>query len=253
MGAIQTSEEDGYTRVTLDRPAKKNALTPGMLEELRETLNRLRGEIDMIVLTGAGDAFSAGADLAAFQEMDGDEAEHVSRTAGQVTRMLSRGPYATIAAINGACLGGGHELALACDIRVAATDAVLGQPEVAVGLTPGFGATARLPRLIGGSRARELLLTGKTVGAEEAERIGLVHRVADDAVAAAEDVVEDLNGVSPLAYRRTKQLLWETGGAPMHTAVEAEQDVFGEMFGSHDTAEGIAAFLEKREPDFTGE
>lgn len=253
MGTVQVGEEAGYTRITLDRPAKKNALTLGMLEELHETLTGLRDETDAVVLTGAGDAFSAGADIAAFKEMDGADAETLSETAGKVTRLLAHGPYATVAAINGACLGGGHELALACDLRVAATDAVLGQPEVTVGLIPGFGATARLPRLIGGSRAKELLLTGKTVNAEEAERIGLVHRVADDAVTAAEAIVDDLTGVSPLAYRRTKQLLRKTGNEPLQKAMEAERDVFVGMFGSHDTEEGIAAFLKGREPEFTGD
>ncbi len=250
---LSVDHDDGITTITLDRPDSRNALSPQMLDDLRLALKDTVQDTDSrgVVLTGNGDAFSAGADLSALQGMDEGDARALSEQAEAVTRRLERSRLVTAAAIDGPCLGGGHELALACDFRVATADATFGQPEVRLGLIPGFGGAARLARLVGLARAKSLVLTGHTIGAEEASRIGLVDEVVDDAIEAAHAVVTDtVEATSPTAYRHAKRVLARTFNHDLQEAVKHERDEFSALFGSADAEEGIAAFLEGRDPAF---
>ncbi len=244
--------------VTLNRPDALNAITKDMLVELQTAVNDLeeREDLRAVVLTGAGRGFCAGADLHEMRDIDADEAEYRSDMAEEITAFLEKTGKMTVAAIHGPCIGGGNELALACDFRIATDDAVFGQPEVHVGLIPGFGATARLPRIVGWAQAKRLLLTGEKIDAAEAEDIGLVDHVVPETNDIREEAVtfarKTMDGQSPLAYELTKRLLHGTRDLPLKDALSKERAYFGKIFGSHDQQEGVAAFIEKRDPEFTG-
>lgn len=252
-----TYEED-IAVLTLDRPDALNALTGDMLAGIYGALEEVAAADDVraVILHGAGDGFCAGADLAELKELSPEEARKHSGTAEAITTLLETTGTITVAAIHGPCLGGGHELALACDFRVAMEDAVLGQPEPQVGLIPGFGATVRLARLLGTARAKSLLLRGKKLSGIEAYDLGLVDALAEpgtDIVAAAKEFIEPvMQSTSPAAYKATKQVLHDTDGMPLSDALETERQHFSRLFGTHDQQEGIAAFLENRDPEFTG-
>lgn len=256
---VRVEKNEEIATVTLNRPDALNAISKDLLIALRTALDDLSSDDDLraIVLNGAGRGFCSGADLHEMQDIDADEAEYRSDIAEEITVTLETTGKMTVAAIHGPCIGGGNELALACDFRIAREDALFGQPEVHVGLIPGFGATARLPRLIGWTQAKRLLLTGEKIGADEAADIGLVDHVVPENTDVQEEAAtfarKTMEGQSPLSYELTKRILYETRDMSLTDALSKERAYFGKIFGSHDQQEGVEAFLEKRDPDFTGE
>ncbi len=233
-----------------------NALDLPTLTELRDRLRELADDdgVRVVILTGAGErAFAAGADIKYMSGLGVEEARAWGALGHEAGRLLETMPKPAIAAVNGLALGGGCELALACDIRYAATAAKLGQPEINLGLVPGWGGTQRLARVCGPGVAKELVFTGRAVDAEEALRIGLVSAVHDPVLEKARETAELLSSKSPLALRIAKQLVNRSLGRDYESGLDAEADAFGELFSSEDAKEGLSAFVEKREPHFTGQ
>ena len=254
---IQLAREDAVAVLTIDRPEAMNALDVGTLEELRDRLTELREDegVGAIVLTGAGDrAFAAGADIKYMSGLSVDEAKEWGGLGHEVGQLLETAPKATIAAVNGFALGGGCELALACDIRYASATAKLGQPEVNLGIFPGWGGTQRLARVCGLGVAKDLILTGRVVEADEALRIGLVNAVFDPG-ALLEQTLETARLIAskgPLAVAAAKAAINDSLQGDHVENLQSEADRFGELFSSHDAKEGMTAFVEKRAPHFTG-
>ncbi|WP_456448152.1 enoyl-CoA hydratase/isomerase family protein [Oceanithermus sp.] len=247
---------EGIAWVTFARPGALNALAADVLREIAEVTEVIAEdpEVKVAVFTGEGKAFVAGADISEINALKDVFIGREFALAGQeVMNHIAALPVPTIAAINGYALGGGLELALACDLRVAAKQAKLGLPEVGLGLIPGFGGTQRLPRLVGVGRAFDLILTGRHVPAEEALALGLVNRVADDAVAAARELAGQIMKNSPVALALAKEAVARGADVPLPEALEIEADLFGMTVTTHDMREGTAAFLEKRAPEFRGE
>ncbi|MDX1648314.1 MAG: enoyl-CoA hydratase-related protein [Myxococcota bacterium] len=246
--------------LTLDRPDALNALSRELLEALRARVGEAAcaaagGEIGAVVVTGGGRAFAAGADIAQMRAMSPLEGEAFSRLGHEVLDALERLPVPVIAAVNGFALGGGCELACACDWIYAARRARFGQPEVNLGLVPGFGGTTRLLRKVGPGWARELVLTGEPVGTDVGQRIGLVNRVFEDPEALLEGALEagaTAARKGPVAVAQAKRLLREGADADARVAASLEQSAFGLVFASRDREEGMDAFLEKRDPEFRG-
>jgi enoyl-CoA hydratase len=252
---IRVDREDAVAIVTVDRQDALNALDVATLTELRDRLRELAADDDVrvVILTGAGEkAFVAGADIKYMSGLDVDEAKAWGALGHEAGRLLETMPAPTIAAVNGFALGGGCELALACDIRYAATNAKLGQPEVNLGIIPGWGGTQRLARVCGLGVAKELIFTGRVVDAEEALRIGLVNAVHDPVLEKARETAALLASKSPIALRLMKELANRALGGDHAANLEAEGDTFGELFSSEDAREGLTAFVEKREPVFRG-
>jgi len=232
-----------------------NALDRPTLEELRARLEELAGdeEARVVVLTGSGEkAFVAGADIKYMSGLDVAEARAWGELGHDCARLLETMPKPTIAAINGFALGGGCELALACDLRYAASAAKLGQPEINLGIIPGWGGTQRLARVCGLGFAKELILTGRVVGAEEAEQRGLVNGVHDPALERARAVAEVLAAKGPLALAAAKRATNTALQGDHVENLEQEAAEFGALFDSADAKEGMTAFSEKREPRFSG-
>jgi enoyl-CoA hydratase len=252
---IDVAREHAVALVIIDRQEALNALDVATLTELRDCLRDLGedDEVRVVILTGAGEkAFVAGADIKYMSGLGVDEAKEWGALGHEAGRLLETMPKPTIAAINGFALGGGCELALACDIRYASTNAKLGQPEVNLGIIPGWGGTQRLARVCGLGVAKELIFTGRTVAAEEALRIGLVNGVDDPVLEKAREVAQLLASKSPIALRVMKELANRSLGGDHTANLAAEADGFGELFSSADAKEGMTAFVEKREPRFTG-
>jgi enoyl-CoA hydratase len=241
--------------VVVDRADSMNALDVATLTELCERLLELRddGDVRVVVLTGAGErAFIAGADIKAMSEMDVEQAKAWGQLGHDAGRLLEAMPKPTIAAINGFALGGGCELALACDIRYASTSAKIGQPEINLGIIPGWGGTQRLARVCGLGFAKELILTGRIVDADEALQRGLVSGVHDPVLDKAHETAQLLASKSPLALAAAKTALNDALQGGHVENLEHEADQFGELFSSADAKEGLSAFIEKREPKFVG-
>jgi enoyl-CoA hydratase len=252
---IRFEAADGIGTLTVDRQPALNALNPPTLREMLRCLRDVRreGVLRALVLTGAGEkAFVAGADIKYMSELDVERAKEWGALGHEAGRLLETMPKPTIAAINGFALGGGCELALACDLRYASSNAKLGQPEVNLGIIPGWGGTQRLARVCGLGVAKELIFTGRTVAAEEALGIGLVNGVHDPVVDRAREVAQLLASKSPIALRVMKELANRSLGGSHPENLAAEADSFGEIFSSADATEGMTAFVEKRTPRFTG-
>jgi enoyl-CoA hydratase len=252
---IRVDREDAVAVVTVDRPDALNALDVSTLTELRDRLRELAANDDVrvLVLTGAGEkAFVAGADIKYMSGLDVAQAKDWGALGHEAGRLLETMPKPTIAAVNGFALGGGCELALACDIRYASSGAKLGQPEVNLGIIPGWGGTQRLARVCGLGVAKELIFTGRLVGAEEALRIGLVNGVHDPVLDKAWETATLLASKSPIALRLMKELANRALGGDHARNLDAEGEMFGELFSSDDAKEGMTAFVEKREPVFKG-
>ncbi|TVR90956.1 MAG: enoyl-CoA hydratase [Trueperaceae bacterium] len=247
---------DGHVAiVTIEREDALNALNAELLLELATAFDLIEGDADVraLVITGAGRAFVAGADLQAFADVrDGFAGREAALTGQDVMNTLAALPIPTVAAINGFALGGGLELALACDLRVAAAGAKLGLPEVTRGLIPGYGGTQRLQRLIGLARATDLVLTGRMVAADEALALGLVSRVADDAAEAALALAQQCARNAPVALGLAKEALMRGVDVTLPQGLEIEADLFGLAVTTDDAKEGIASFFEKRDPDYRG-
>jgi enoyl-CoA hydratase/carnithine racemase len=245
-------------RLTLVNPPL-NLVTQELLEELGAALDVLAsaspGDVRAVVVAGTGErAFSAGSHVGEFEAQRGPSGRVRHELESGVARRLAELPMPTIAAVEGNALGGGLELALCCDLRVAGDGARLGLPEVRLAVTPGAGGTQRLPRVVGPARARELILTGRVLTAAEAERIGLVNEVvpAGAAVARATAIAEEIARRGPLAIREAKRLIGLATEVDIDTGLAAELDASERIFASDDMREGARSFLEKREPDYRG-
>ena len=254
---MAVEREEGVAVVTIERPEALNALNAEILQALRDRLRELSAdaEVRVVVLTGAGDrAFAAGADIKELQAKGVDEARAWGELGHEVCRLLETMPKPTIAAVNGLALGGGCELALACDLRYAAEGARIGQPEVNIGVMPGWGGTQRLARVVGLGVAKELVLTGRPMAAEEALQRGLVSAVhpADALLERTLEVARGLAAKAPLALAAAKESLDRSLQGDLGTALAEEAAAFGRLFGSEDQREGMTAFVEKREPRFSG-
>jgi enoyl-CoA hydratase len=252
---IRVDREDAVAVVTVDRQEALNALDVETLTELRDRLRDLADDdaVRVVILTGAGEkAFVAGADIKYMSGLGVEQANAWGALGHEAGRLLETMPKPTIAAVNGFALGGGCELALACDIRYAASTARLGQPEVNLGIIPGWGGTQRLARVCGLGVAKELIFTGRTVDAAEALRIGLVNDVQDPVLDKARETAALLATKSPVALGLMKDLANRALGGDHAENLRAEGDTFGELFASDDAKEGLTAFVEKREPVFRG-
>ena len=241
--------------MTVDRAEAMNALDRPTLEELLARLLELRDdpEARVVVLTGAGDkAFVAGADIKYMSGLGVGEATEWGELGHQAGQLLETMPKPTIAAINGFALGGGCELALACDLRYASSSAKLGQPEINLGIIPGWGGTQRLARVCGLGFAKELILTGRIVDAEEALARGLVNGVHDPVLDKALETARLLASKSPVALAAAKRAVNHVLQGDHVKNLQREADEFGGLFGSEDAKEGLTAFAEKREPAFKG-
>ena len=260
MGFVSTEQDGAVAIVTIDHPPV-NALSAPLLEELEDEIDRLDGDesVRAIVLRGAGErAFVAGADISEFPSLREAASEAQERGSARGIQKLgarmdaARKPF--VAAIHGFCLGGGLELAMCCDIRVASEDAQLGQPEIKLGLIPGGGGTQRLPRLVGLGRALLLNLTGDFIDARTAYEWGLVERVVPRAELheAALGIARTIAARSPVSVAILRELARTTRDLPLEEGLRREADGFRRCLESEDGAEGVTAFLEKREPQFTG-
>jgi enoyl-CoA hydratase len=252
---IRVDREEAVAVLTVDRTEALNALDIATLTELRDRLREAAADngVRALVLTGAGEkAFVAGADIKYMSGLDVAQAKAWGALGHEAGRLLETMPKPTIAAVNGFALGGGCELALACDLRYASSGAKLGQPEVNLGIIPGWGGTQRLARVCGLGVAKDLIFTGRSVDADEALRIGLVNGVHDPVLDKAREVAALLAAKSPIALRVMKELANRALGGDHAANLAAEGDSFGELFSSEDAKEGMTAFAEKREPVFRG-
>ena len=234
-----------------------NLFTGALVLELRDTLDRLKRADDVraVVVSGRGErAFSAGSHVGEFEDQAGEAGRERHKLDQDVWRQLADLPMPTIAAIEGHCLGGGLELALCCDIRIASETAKLGLPEVLLAVIPGSGGTQRLPRVVGATRAKELILTGRRLMAAEAEAIGLVNRVvpAGRAVAVADEIGAEIASAGPVAVREAKQLIDTALERDIADGLEAEFEASERIFATEDMVEGARAFFEKRDPVYRG-
>jgi enoyl-CoA hydratase len=248
---------DGIARVTINRPDKLNALNAIVIAELGDAVTRIETDsaIRGVIVTGAGTkAFVAGADITELTEQGVTGGQKRALVGQQVFRRLERCGKPVIAAVNGFALGGGCELAMACHLRIASETTRFGQPEVKLGIAPGYGGTVRLPRLVGRARALELLLTGDMIDAEEARRIGLVNRVvpADRLIEEAEALLRTILGNGPLAIRACLEAVDMGADMTVDQALLLEAGYFGLLSATDDMREGTKAFIEKRKPAFKG-
>ena len=250
---VERDTERGVATITLDVPGKFNRVSMNARDELRGVFEELDRDdaIRFVVLAGAGEAFTAGGDIPGFLQ---PSAWDVSRLADNVAAP-ERCTKPVLAALRGYCLGVGLELALACDFRIASDDAQLGFPEVTIGMIPGSGGTQRLARLVGLGRAKDIVMRGRRIGAEEALALGLVTEVvpADELEAAAARLVDELSRHSPLALAMAKRVLNQAYEGPLSQGLELEGLAYGLLQQSHDFREGVEAFSEKRKPEFRGE
>ena len=251
-------KEEGILWVTLNRPHRLNAVTLEMADELSHALDEAEADKDVrcVVMIGAGDrAFSVGADVTMFAGMTPVAAIDGSMKGQDLTRKIESLSKPVIAAINGFCLGGGLELAVACDFRIAAEHAELGQPEIRLGVLPGWGGTQRLARTIGLAKAKELIMLGDRIPAQEALRIGLVHKVVpmqklkEESKSLAKKFVDG----PPIALKLAKHSLNFGTQVPFDIGLKIESEAFGILSATKDVIEGVSAFMEKRKPEFKGE
>lgn len=257
MSTVLVEKTEHVATLIINRPEKLNALNKDVLRDLSHALHELATDtsIRCAIMTGAGDkAFVAGADIGAMAELTADEARHFATMGQRILGHIEQSHFPVIAAVNGFALGGGCELALACDFIYASDKAKLGQPEVNLGVIPGFGGTQRLARRVGIGRARELCYTADVLGAEEALRIGLVNAVVPHAelMTKVREVAAKIASKGPLAVAQAKRALLRGADVPLPVACELEAQAFGALFGSADQREGMAAFLGKRTAAFKG-
>jgi enoyl-CoA hydratase len=250
-------KREGEAEIVLNRPHVLNAIGKEMLLELKSAIreSQLDEKVRVLVIRGAGErAFSVGADVKEMVEMNSLEAREFSRLGKSVMDDLENLGKPVLAAVNGLALGGGCELAMACDIVIASENARFGQPEINVGIIPGWGGTQQLPRLAGCKKARELIFTGDTIDAREAERIGLVNRVvpAESLDGAVNETVRKLLGKSPIALMLAKEVMAQGRKADLPSGLSYETSVFSLCFSTEDGKEGMRALVEKRKPEFKG-
>jgi len=254
---ILYEKRDGIATITINRPQAMNAMNAETIPEILSGLEDAEKDenVRVVVITGAGEkAFCAGLDLKPMRDINVIKAVETSRLGQKLTLAIEELGKPVIAAINGYALGGGLELAMACDIRIASEKARVGQPEVNVGLIPGWGGTQRLPRLVGKGIAKELIFTGKMIDAKTAERIGLVNMVVppERLKSAVEELAKEIMSKSPIAIKLVKELINNSIETDQSTGLIHEAEAFGILSSTEDYREGISAFLEKRKPEYKG-
>ena len=250
MEYIVYEQKGAYAVITISREKALNALNSQVLDELDKTLDGVNlDEVRCLILTGAGSkSFVAGADIGEMSTLTKAEGEAFGKKGNDVFRKLETFPIPVIAAVNGFALGGGCEITMSCDIRICSDNAVFGQPEVGLGITPGFGGTQRLARLVGPGMAKQMIYTARNIKADEALRIGLVNAVytQEELMGAAEKMAAGIAKNAPIAVRNCKKAINDGLDADMDEAIVIEEKLFGDCFESYDQKEGMAAFLEKR-------
>jgi len=258
METLLCDVRDETAYITLNRPQVLNALNAEVYQELGQVLKSVYSDrtVRVVIITGAGDrAFAAGADIGTLQGLAVQEARSFAREAKRAVDMIADLPQPVIAAVNGLALGGGCELAMACDMRIASTRARFGQPEINLAIIPGGGGTQRLPRLVGVTRAKQMIFTGAVITAEEALSIGLVNEVVEpeELLPAAERMAATLRRKGPISLALAKAALNRALDLPMNTGLDYEIECFSECFGTRDQKEGMAAFVDKRLAEFRGQ
>lgn len=251
---VQLKQEANIAIAVINRPEALNALNSQVLDDFKKMLDFVEKEktIQALIITGEGRSFVAGADIGQQRDLDVESGRDWGRLGSALFRRLELLPIPTLAAINGFALGGGCELALACDIRIAGEKAKLGQPEVGLGITPGFSGTQRLSRLVGPAKAKELIFTGKIISAAEAERIGLVNKVTEGDCLLAEtiEMAKAITKNAPLAVKYAKVAIDRGLDVDIDSGIAIENELFALCFATLDQKEGMTAFLEKRPADF---
>lgn len=247
-------KEGNICLLSINRPSALNALTTEVLKELRGAIEVVENDQDIYVLiiTGEGKAFVAGADIVEMKDKNAEEARTFAKLGIEVFRKLELMEKPVIAAINGFALGGGCELAMSCDIRIAGEKAKFGQPEVGLGITPGFAGTQRLSRLVGMAKAKELIFTTDIINAQEAEKIGLVNKVVsqEELLDIAIEMAKKIASKGQIAVRYSKAAINRGLETDIETGMAIERDLFGLCFATEDQKEGMNAFVEKRSPQF---
>lgn len=249
-------KEENIAVLYLNRPQALNALNDELLGEITLAVDEIArdDEVKVLIITGAGKAFAAGADIKSMQTLNAIEGRKLGKLGQDTFMAIDKLEKPVIAAINGFALGGGCEIAMAADIRLASHKAKFGQPEVGLGITPGFGGTQRLPRLVGEGIAKELILTGSMINAEEAYRIGLVNHVypEEELMAEAKKLAVKIAANAPVAVSLSKVAINKGAQADINTAMDIEADLFGMCFSTEDQKIGMTAFLNKEKPEFAG-
>ena len=252
MSFVNCEVQGAVAVLTIDRPKALNALNPEVLADLKAAFEGIdQNAVRCVVLTGAGDkSFVAGADIGSMSTMTKAEGEAFGKLGNDIFLMIESFPLPVIAAVNGFALGGGCELAMSCDIRICSDNAMFGQPEVGLGITPGFGGTQRLPRLVGMGMAKQMLYTARNIDANEALRIGLVNAVYPqaDLMEAAVKMANTIAKNAPIAVRGCKKAVNDGMQVSIDKAVEIEEKIFGGCFETHDQVEGMACFLSREKP-----
>jgi len=256
LDTVKLEITDRIAVITINRPEKRNALSREVRNDLYQKLQEVdsRKNVGAAIITGAGEAFVAGADIASMKDYTVEDARKAASHGSRIFLFIEEMKFPVIAAINGWALGGGCELALACDIRISSDDAMFGQTEVRIGIIPGYGANVRLPRLIGAGKAKELIYTGRIIDAAEAQRIGLVNSVVSKEIL-MDEAMKLAGRISkgPASITLAKQAINKAFDLEMGDALELSSRLYGDVYNTHDSKEGINAFLEKRKPEFTGE
>ena len=252
---IRTSIKKSIGYLNIDRPESLNAMNDEALDEFISKTNDLISEpkVRVIIISGSGyKAFIAGADIKLMQQMDSKKALSFAEKGHRLTKLIEHSKKPIIAAINGYAYGGGTEIALACHLRLASENAILAQPEVKIGLVPGWGGTQRLPNIVGKGIASEMILTGVNVSAQRAYEIGLVNKVVkkDDLISECETIAKLIIGNSPSAVAEAIDLINVSSNKPTNTGLKIEAKKFSELFDSDETFEGLSAFIEKRPPKY---
>lgn len=253
------TKDQGIARITINRPEVRNALNIPARQEIRSAIDDIKGDktLRVAVITGAGDkAFIAGADISFWKNASPFDVDNLTGTLGQQLYLdIESLDIPVIAQINGYCLGGGCEIAMSCDIRIASENARFGQPEINIGIIPGGGGTQRLPRIIGPGRAKELIFTGKMIDASEALVIGLVDRVVPvgELAGTVNKLCEEIAAKSPIILKIAKRAINKGLYSDLASGLAYERNSLALCFATRDTREGVSAFLEKRKPIFTGQ
>lgn len=253
MNYIKTINENQIFTIKISSPSTLNALNSKILSELNDAVDSISEDVRVLIITGDGEkSFVAGADISEMSNLTEEEGYDFGKFGASVFKKIEDLTIPVIAAINGFALGGGCELAIACDIRVASDNALFGQPEVKLGIIPGFSGTVRLAKLVGQGIAKELIYTGRNIKADEALRIGLVNSVTtkEDLMPTCIKMAQTIVGNSPIAVALSKESINRNADLNMEDAIELENSLFGKCFATEDQKEGMSAFLEKRKAEF---
>lgn len=255
MKYLFIEKSDGIGIITINRPDAMNAMNSDVVSELSITVSDMIAdkEIGVIIITGSREkAFVAGADIKAMQQMNAEDALEFGKTGQEMTLVIENSPKPVIAAVNGFALGGGCEISLACHIRVASENAIFGQPEVLLGLIPGWGGTQRLPKIVGTGIANELIITGNQISAQEAHRIGLVNHVVTqtELMDICKEIGKKILNNGPNAIAKSLNCIHESFDKSIEDGLEFEVKAFANLFSTEETKEGLSAFVEKRKANF---